>query len=80
MSEVEMEERIESRDLTESLSQKDLGKDVETDNKLFLGDEIKLNANVPDSKIQNNIYEVVYIDLGLIQLDNPTLNHRIFYN
>ena len=68
MSEVEMEEIIESRDLTESLSQKDLGKDVEMNNKLFLGDEIKINANVSDSKIQNNIYEVVYIDIGLIQL------------
>ena len=33
MSEVEMEERIESRDLTESLSQKDLGKYMETDSK-----------------------------------------------
>ncbi len=37
-------------------------------NKLFLGDEIKINANVPDSKLQNNTYEIVYIDLGLIQL------------
>lgn len=60
--EIEVEERIESRD---SLS---LDKNMETDNKLFLGDEIKINANVPDSKLQNNTYEIVYIDLGLIQL------------
>ena len=77
MSEVEMEEIIESRDLTESLSQKDLGKDVETDSKLFLGDEIKINANVPDSKIQNNVYEVVYIDLGLIQLKDVKTQQAI---
>ena len=77
MSEVEIEERIESRDLTESLSQKDLGKDVETDSKLFLGDEIKINANVPDSKIQNNVYEVVYIDLGLIQLKDVKTQQAI---
>ena len=60
--EIEVEERIESRD---ELS---LDKNMETDNKLFLGDEIKINANVPDSKLQNNIYEIVYIDLGLVQL------------
>jgi hypothetical protein len=78
MSEVEMEERIESRDLeNESLSQKDLGKDMGTDNKLFLGDEIKINANVPDSKIQNNIYEVIYIDLGLIQLNDVKTQQAI---
>jgi hypothetical protein len=39
-------------------------------NKLFLGDEIKLNANVPDSKLQNNVYEIVYVDSTLLKLNN----------
>jgi hypothetical protein len=39
-------------------------------NKLFLGDEIKLNANVPDSKLQNNVYEIVYVDSALLKLNN----------
>ena len=39
-------------------------------NKLFLGDEIKINANVPDSKLQNNVYEIVYVDSGLLKLNN----------
>jgi hypothetical protein len=39
-------------------------------NKLFLGDEIKINANVPDSKLQNNIYEIVYVDSTLLKLNN----------
>ncbi len=41
-------------------------------NKLFLGDEIKINANVPDSKLQNNVYEIVYVDAGLLKLNNKT--------
>ena len=39
-------------------------------NKLFLGDEIKLNANVPESKLQNNVYEIVYVDSTLLKLNN----------
>jgi hypothetical protein len=39
-------------------------------NKLFLGDEIKINANIPDSKLQNNIYEIVYVDSTLLKLNN----------
>ena len=39
-------------------------------NKLFLGDEIKINANVPESKLQNNVYEIVYVDAGLLKLNN----------
>jgi len=39
-------------------------------NKLFLGDEIKINANVPESKLQNNVYEIVYVDSGLLKLNN----------
>ena len=39
-------------------------------NKLFLGDEIKLNANVSDSKLQNNVYEIVYVDSTLLKLNN----------
>ena len=39
-------------------------------NKLFLGDEIKINANVPDSKFQNNVYEIVYVDSTLLKLNN----------
>ena len=39
-------------------------------NKLFLGDEIKINANVPDSKLQNNVYEIVYVDSTLLKLNN----------
>jgi len=72
--EIEVEERIESRD---SLS---LDKNMETDNKLFLGDEIKINANVPDSKLQNNIYEIVYIDLGLVQLKDVKTQQVIKIN
>jgi len=41
-------------------------------NKLFLGDEIKINANVPESKLQNNVYEIVYVDTGLLKLNNKT--------
>ena len=39
-------------------------------NKLFLGDEIKLNANVPDSRLQNNVYEIVYVGSTLLKLNN----------
>ena len=39
-------------------------------NKLFLGDEIKINAHVPDSKLQNNVYEIVYVDSTLLKLNN----------
>ena len=39
-------------------------------NKLFLGDEIKINAHVPDSKLQNNVYEIVYVDSTLLNLNN----------
>jgi hypothetical protein len=39
-------------------------------NKLFLGDEIKINAHVPESKLQNNVYEIVYVDYALLKLKN----------
>ena len=44
--------------------------EISNKNKLFLGDEIKINANVPDSKLQNNVYEIVYVDSGLLKLNN----------
>jgi len=60
-SEVELEERIESNPET---------RDIEMNNKLFLGDKIKINATVSDSKLQNNVYEVVYIDLSAAHLND----------
>ena len=51
----------------ETEEQEDMGGNK---NKLFLGDEIKINANVPDSKLQNNVYEIVYVDSGLLKLNN----------
>ena len=46
------------------------GKKDSGNNKLFLGDEIKINAHVPDSKLQNNVYEIVYVDSTLLKLNN----------
>ena len=63
--EVEVEERIQSGPDPNPDT-----KDIETNNKLFLGDQIKINATVSDSKLQNNVYEVVYIDLNTIRLND----------
>ena len=57
-AEVEIEERIQS------------DPDPEINNKLFLGDKIKINATVSDSKLQNNVYEIVYIDLSALHLND----------
>jgi len=46
-------------------------------NKLFLGDEIKINAHVPNSKLQNNVYEIVYVDSTLLKLNNKQTQHVI---
>ena len=62
-AEVELEERIESDPDPET-------RDIEINNKLFLGDKIKINATVSDSKLQNNVYEVVYIDLSTVHLND----------
>lgn len=62
-AEVELEERIESDPDPET-------RDIEMNNKLFLGDKIKINATVSESKLQNNVYEVVYIDLSAIHLND----------
>jgi hypothetical protein len=62
-AEVELEERIESNPDPETI-------DIEMNNKLFLGDKIKINATVSDSKLQNNVYEVVYIDLSAAHLND----------
>lgn len=45
-------------------------RDLEMNNKLFLGDQIKINATVSESKLQNNVYEVVYIDLSTVHLND----------
>ncbi len=66
--EVEVEERIQS-DPDVSLETRN----IEMNNKLFLGDQIKINATVSESKLQNNVYQVMYIDLSTIHLnDNKT--------
>jgi hypothetical protein len=62
-AEVELEERISSDPDPET-------RDIEMNNKLFLGDKIKINATVSDSKLQNNVYEVVYIDLSAAHLND----------
>jgi uncharacterized membrane protein YgcG len=61
--EVEVEERISSDPDPET-------RDIEINNKLFLGDQIKINATVSESKLQNNVYEVVYIDLSTVHLND----------
>ena len=61
--ELEVEERISS-DLDPET------RDIEMNNKLFLGDQIKINATVSESKLQNNVYEVVYIDLSTLHLND----------
>ena len=61
--ELEVEERISS--------DPDPGtRDIEMNNKLFLGDQIKINATVSESKLQNNVYEIVYIDLSTVHLND----------
>jgi hypothetical protein len=62
-AEVELKERISSDPDPET-------RDIEMNNKLFLGDKIKINATVSDSKLQNNVYEVVYIDLSAAHLND----------
>jgi hypothetical protein len=64
--EVEMEERIKSPD-PDSESE---SRNIEMNNKLFLGDQIKINATVSESKLQNNVYQVVYIDLNSIHIND----------
>lgn len=61
--EVKVEERIRSDPDPET-------RDIEMNNKLFLGDQIKINATVSESKLQNNVYEVVYIDLSTVSLND----------
>jgi hypothetical protein len=61
--ELEVEERISSDPDPET-------RDIEMNNKLFLGDQIKINATVSESKLQNNVYEVVYIDLSTLHLND----------
>lgn len=65
--EVEVEERIE-REFESSPESE--SRDLEMNNKLFLGDQIKINATVSESKLQNNVYEVVYIDLSTVHLND----------
>ena len=66
--EVEVEERIQS-DPDVSIETRN----IEMNNKLFLGDQIKINATVSESKLQNNVYQVMYIDLSTLHLnDNKT--------
>jgi len=62
--EVETEERIQSPDPDPET------RNIEMNNKLFLGDQIKINATVSDSKLQNNVYEVVYIDLSTVHMND----------
>ena len=67
---LEVEERISSDPDPET-------RDIEMNNKLFLGDQIKINATVSESKLQNNIYEVVYIDLSRIHLNDKKTQQLI---
>ena len=69
--EVEVEERVET------LSNIDPQRDIEMNNKLFLGDQIKINATVSDSILQNNVYEIVYIDLSTIHLNDKKTQQLI---
>lgn len=68
--ELEVEERIQSNPDIDT-------RDIEMNNKLFLGDQIKINATVPESKLQNNVYEVVYIDLSRIHLNDKKTQQLI---
>ena len=68
--ELEVEERISSDPDPET-------RDIEMNNKLFLGDQIKINATVSESKLQNNVYEVVYIDLSRIHLNDKKTQQLI---
>jgi len=68
--ELEVEERILSDPDPET-------RDIEMNNKLFLGDQIKINATVSESKLQNNVYEVVYIDLSRIHLNDKKTQQLI---
>ena len=67
--EVEVEERIE-REFESNPESESESRDLEMNNKLFLGDQIKINATVSESKLQNNVYEVVYIDLSTVHLND----------
>ena len=69
--EVEVEERVESSE-PESES-----RDIQMNNKLFLGDQIKINATVSESILQNNVYEVVYIDLSTLHLNDKKTQQLI---
>ena len=69
--EVEVEERVES------LESESESRDIQMNNKLFLGDQIKINATVSESKLQNNIYEVVYIDLSTLHLNDKKTQQLI---
>jgi hypothetical protein len=68
--EVEVKERISSGPDPET-------RDIEMNNKLFLGDQIKINATVSESKLQNNVYEVVYIDLSTVHLNDKKTQQLI---
>jgi hypothetical protein len=69
--EVEVEERIRNFDPDPET------RDIEMNNKLFLGDQIKINATIPESKLQNNVYEVVYVDLSTIHLNDKKTQQLI---
>ena len=68
--ELEVEERIQSNPDPET-------RDLEMNNKLFLGDQIKINATVSESKLQNSVYEVVYIDLSTVHLNDKKTQQLI---
>jgi hypothetical protein len=70
VEQLEVEERISSDPDPET-------RDIEMNNKLFLGDQIKINATVSESKLQNNVYEVVYIDLNRIHLNDKKTQQLI---
>ena len=63
--EVELEEIVQSNPYPNVET-----RDIEMNNKLFLGDQIKLNSNISESKLQNNVYQVVYIDLSTLHLSD----------
>jgi hypothetical protein len=65
--EVELEERVEMNPSEQLESE---SRDIDMNNKLFLGDQIKINATVSESKLQNNVYEIVYIDLTTVNLND----------
>jgi hypothetical protein len=72
--EVDVEERFE-REFESSPESE--SRDLEMNNKLFLGDQIKINATVSESKLQNNVYEVVYIDLSTVHLNDKKTQQLI---